>query len=280
MSNSEVTDEPGYGRMTRIVKLLLIVNTAFLLLKFIGGSVIWQQTLHWLGLTPTMVRQGDIWQLFTYMFLHGGFFHLLFNMFTLWMFGCEIERSWGSREFLKYYTITGVGAGILTVVLTFILPLIPKLPQIDPAIPTIGASGAIFGILVAYALMFPNRLIYIWFLFPVKAKYLVAFFAVFTLIASFRYSGGGVAHFAHLGGMVVGYLYIKADWKLASISHFLRELRYKRRLTKVTKDKQEEMDIMEQVDRVLDKINAHGMDSLTNREKKLLEKASHLLSKR
>jgi membrane associated rhomboid family serine protease len=269
MSNSEMTGEPGYSRMTRIVKLLLIINTVFFLLELIGGKGISQQTLHWLGLTPTLVRQGCVWQLFTYMFLHGSFFHLLFNMFTLWMFGCEIERSWGSKEFLKYYIITGVGAGILTFILSF-----------NSKIPTIGASGAIFGILVAYALMFPNRLIYIWFLFPVKAKYLVAFFAIFTLIASFRYSGGGVAHFAHLGGMVVGYLYLKSDWRLAGISRSLKELRYKRRLKKVTKDKREEMNVMDQVDRILDKINAQGMDSLTNREKKLLEKASHLLSKR
>jgi membrane associated rhomboid family serine protease len=276
MPNFDETYNPGYNRLTRlagfftrIVGFLIIANVIAYLVGWIGGIKVASQMIKWGGLTPTDIKQGYLWQFFTYMFLHGSFFHLLFNMFTLWMFGCEIERSWGSKEFLKYCIITGVGAGILSFVLSF-----------NSDIPTIGASGAIFGILVAYALMFPNRLIYIWFLFPVKAKYLVAFFAIFTLIASFNYSGGGIAHFTHLGGMIVGYLYIKADWRITRVFRYIKELKHRRRLKRLSKGKQEDMNILEQVDVILDKINAQGIDSLTSREKKILEKASHLLSKR
>lgn len=271
MPNRYGTYSLGHSRITRIVKLLLIVNAGVFLLELISGGAA-KDIIYWWGLTPTLVRQGYIWQLFTYMFLHGGFFHLFFNMFVLWMFGCEIERSWGSKEFLKYYIITGVGAGILSFILSF-----------NSEIPTIGASGAIFGILVAYALLFPNRLIYVWFLFPVKAKYLVGFFAVFTLISSFRHTGDGIAHFAHLGGMLIGYIYIRADWKTRRFGRafrFLEELKHKRKLENISEKQEEEKRILEQVDQILDKINAQGIDSLSNKEKKVLEKASHLLSRR
>jgi membrane associated rhomboid family serine protease len=260
----------GPRGITRAVKYLLLANTGIFILELAWGS----QLIRLFGLTPVMVRQGFIWQPVTYMFLHGGLFHLLFNMFALWMFGCEIERTWGSREFLKYYFITGIGAGLLTLVLSF-----------NSRTPTIGASGAIFGILIAFALMFPDRLIYLYFLLPVKAKYVVAFFAVIELLASFGHTSDGIGHFAHLGGMLVGYVYLKADWRFSTffrLSTFrsrLRNLAHKRRMRAVDKKKERERRLMDDVDRILEKISQVGYGSLTREEKKILEEASRHLSK-
>ena len=139
----------GFGSMlTPMVKSLLIINVIVFLLEYITGGT---EMIYLLGLVPRFVlRRFFIWQFFTYMFLHGGFWHLFLNMFILWMFGSEIERYWGSREFLKYYFITGVGAGFLS-----------WLTAMNSPVPTIGASGAIYGILVAYGMMFPNRPVYL-----------------------------------------------------------------------------------------------------------------------
>lgn len=254
--------EVGFRRWTKGVKWLIIINCAVFLLMWVGYRLIEP-----FGLTPTLVKKGYIWQLFTYMFLHGGLFHLFFNMFVLWMFGPAIEAQWGTREFVKYYFYTGIGAGIFTLVLS-----------INSNIPTIGASGAIFGILVAYALMFPDSIIYLWFLFPIKAKYLVIIFGILELIASINYTPDGIGHFAHLGGMVVGYLYIKSDWRTASFFRFFREIRYRRRLKTLNKKRKETENLMNQVDQILDKINQVGYENLSKAEKKILEKASHILS--
>ena len=251
---------------TPVVKILLISNVAvFILQRFIGYQLISNQTL---GLVPHLViAKGFLWQLVTYMFLHGGIFHILFNMFILWMFGSEIERAWGSKKFLKYYFLCGIGAGIFTLILSW-----------NSVVPNIGASGALFGILVAYAMMFPDRLIYVYFLFPVKAKYLVLFFAVLEFLASLRHTSDGIGHFAHLGGMVIGYLYIKLDWRVAKVFNFLKEYRYKRMVRQTEKKRREKEKLMEEVDRILDKISQVGMENLTKEEKKILEQASHLLS--
>ncbi|HET9235372.1 MAG TPA: rhomboid family intramembrane serine protease, partial [Candidatus Eisenbacteria bacterium] len=159
-----------------------------------------------LGLVPhQVVTQGMVWQLVSYMFLHGGVMHVLLNMFYLVMFGSELERWWGSREFVKYYFICGVGAGIIHVITTYLFDL-------NPHIPTIGASGAVFGVLIAYGMAFPTRKILLWFVIPVSARALVAIAAFIELAMTVEYRGGdGVARFAHLGGMLVGYLYLKQE---------------------------------------------------------------------
>jgi membrane associated rhomboid family serine protease len=259
----------GPGEITKAVKYLLLANVGVFFLEFLWGS----ELINLFGLTPALVKKGFVWQLFTYMFLHGGFFHILFNMFALWMFGCEIERSWGTKEFLKYYFITGVGAGFFTFFLSF-----------NSRISTIGASGAIFGILVAFAMMFPDRPIYLYFLFPVKAKYLVIFFAVIEFFASFRHTSDGIGHFAHLGGMIIGYIYIKSDWRISSFFRssryldYLKNLGYRHRMKSINKKREREQQLLEKVDDILDKINRVGFDHLTKEEKKTLEEASQLLS--
>jgi membrane associated rhomboid family serine protease len=159
-----------------------------------------------LGLLPVAVT-GDleIWRLVTYMFLHGGLFHLLFNMLVLWMFGTELERIWGTQYFVKFYFVTGVGAGMLTVLFA-LLPL-GVAQEVHQSV-VVGASGAIYGLLLAYALYFPDRPILLMALFPIPAKYFVMIIGAISLYSSFG-STGGVAHATHLGGLVVGYLYLK-----------------------------------------------------------------------
>ncbi|MFH1623932.1 MAG: rhomboid family intramembrane serine protease [Pseudomonadota bacterium] len=204
--------------MTPTVKKFLIISGAVFLLQGIVGH---EMNLIF-GLVPALVWQKYfLWQLATYIFLHGGFFHLLFNLLILWMFGCELERYWGSRVFLRYFFITGTGAALCTVLIT------PNL-----SIPTIGMSGAIYGILLAYGWFFPNRIIYIYFLFPIKAKYFVMIFGAIELWASMAGTGGGIAHITHLGGMVFGLIYLNyaAIWRFLYRSYRKwKWLRVKRR---------------------------------------------------
>ncbi len=176
------------------VKMLLAWNVILFLV---------QQLVHfpleiYFGLVPALVWHGWVWQLVTYMFLHGGFFHILFNMLALWMFGSELENLWGTTRFVKYYFFTGIGAGITT-----------ALVMRNSMVPTIGASGAIYGLLLAYGVTFPNRPILLYFLFPIKAKYFVILFGAVELVASITGTHSGIAHVAHLGGLAFGWLYLR-----------------------------------------------------------------------
>src|SRR4030067_278071 len=256
---------PEYG-LTPAVKWLLIANGSVFVLQMLGGF----EMVMYFGLVPQLIiHKGFIWQFATYMFLHGGIFHILFNMFALWMFGAEIERYWGTREFVKFYFLCGFGAGVLTF-----------LPSLSSLVPTIGASGAVFGILVAFAMLFPNRYIYLYFFFPVKAKYMVAFFAVLEFFASFQHTSDGIGHFAHLGGMLIGYLYLKFDWRIENFFRKFQQIGSQRKERARQRKEEEKRHLMEEVDRILDKINKQGMRSLTREEKKTLDEASHLLSER
>ena len=194
----------GPGLMTPAVKMLLWANVGLFLLTALAPPL-----FHWLtgifGLTPrAVVTRLWIWQPVTYMFLHGGTGHLLLNMLVLWMFGVQLERIWGSRFFLRYYFVTGVGAGLSTIGAS-LLPF----SFADPtwAAVTIGASGAVYGLLMAFALYFPETPILMFFLFPVPAKYFVAIIGAVAFLSVPR--GGGVAHVAHLGGLAVGFLYLR-----------------------------------------------------------------------
>jgi membrane associated rhomboid family serine protease len=160
-----------------------------------------------------------LWQPLTYMFLHGGIFHILFNMLALWMFGVELERMWGSRFFTKYYFVCGVGAALTTMILSF-TPF-GFADQLYYSL-TIGASGAVYGILLAYALYFPNRPIYLYMVFPIPAKYFVMIIGGISLLSSMGGSGSGIAHTTHLGGLIAGYLYLKSGRM-----HILPEIKYR-----------------------------------------------------
>jgi membrane associated rhomboid family serine protease len=192
----------GPGGLTPAVKVLLVTNVVLFVLNMIVGDAM---TLR-LGLSPQAVfEQFAIWQPFTYMFLHstGGFSHLLFNMLALWMFGTELERTWGTRFFTKYYLITGVGAAATSLLLSFFVDGIYYSV-------TVGASGAIYGLLLGYGMYFPNRPIYLYFIFPIPARIFVMIVGAIAFFSAMGGPGGGVAHSAHLGGLVVGYLYLKS----------------------------------------------------------------------
>lgn len=257
------------GLFPPAVKWLIILNVAF----FLGPRVLFFNlyTFHQIfGLVPARLFGNlFIWQPVTYMFLHGGTWHILINMFILWMFGSELERTWGTREFLKFYFIAGIGAGLVNVVFSIFSPETWH-------IPIIGASGAIYGVLVAYAMLFPNRLVYVYFLIPVKVKYLVIFLVAIEFLSTYR--ADGVAHFAHLGGALFGFLYLRYNmrWRLKkwSVSEFVQRLREER----MARKREEGDKLMDEVDAILDKINKVGYENLTRREKKILEKASDKLS--
>lgn len=209
----------GGGAITPAVKFLLIVNTAvFFLQLFLPSEIVLL-----FGLVPSMVwNDFYFWQLFTYQFLHGGLFHLLFNMLAVWMFGCELERRWGSNFFLRYYFVSVVGGGILNAL------LVP-----GQVIPSIGASAGVYGILLAYGLIYPNRIVYFYFLFPIKMKYFVWIIGAIAFYSSITPGQGGIAHLAHLGGMVFGYLYLRGfnPWERFKLYLDQRRLsRLKRRL--------------------------------------------------
>ena len=186
-----------------VIKNLLILNGLVFLAQVVPSTDV--LLVRWMALWPLDVPPGPgnpsfwPWQLVTYGFLHGGLGHLFFNMFALWMFGVQIENSWGSRRFAIFYFICVIGAGLTQLVVsTLALDIYP----------TVGASGGVFGILLAFGMMFPEQPIYIYFLFPVKAKWLVIGYGVFTLWAGISGTQADVAHFAHLGGMVFGFLLI------------------------------------------------------------------------
>jgi membrane associated rhomboid family serine protease len=173
-----------------------------------------------LGLVPALVvGRLWVWQVATYMFLHGGLFHILFNMLALWMFGTELERIWGTRYFLKFYFVSGIGAGVLTVL--FSLMPFGFAQQLQQSI-VIGASGAVYALLLAYAIYFPDRPIYMYFVFPIPARIFVLIMGVIAFYSSVAESGGGIASATHLGGLAVGYAYLKSGR-----SHPLSELKYR-----------------------------------------------------
>ncbi|PAU95639.1 rhomboid family intramembrane serine protease [Aliifodinibius salipaludis] len=184
------------------VKHLLIIN----LLAFVALStpVVSEYLFTYGALWPIDSGRFGVWQLISYMFLHAGFGHIFFNLFALWMFGQAIENFWGTNRFVLYYFLTGIGAALLHMLIG------------GGGAPTLGASGAVYGILLAFGMMFPNRPIMLLFPpIPIKAKYFVAIFGAIELVSGLTRTNSGVAHFAHLGGMLVGFILIKY-WGLKS----------------------------------------------------------------
>ncbi len=192
------------GPITRTVKALITINIGVFVLQFLTSRLLGSNFIDvTFGLVPNSVTEHlTLWQFVTYMFLHGGFFHIFFNMLTLFMFGNELERYWGTPRFLNYYFVTGIGAGICSWIVA---------PHSGAVV--IGASGAIYGLLLAYGLTYPNRIVYVNFLLPIKVKWLVLIMGAMAFLSSLGGAESGVANIAHLGGMVIGYLFLKGkDW--------------------------------------------------------------------
>ena len=192
----------GPGGWTAAVRAIIIANVAIFVLANLAPVV-----LPWLGLRPEAVlTQGRVWQLATYVFVHTDLLHILFNMLAVWMFGVDLERRWGAVAFTKFYFVVGVGAWI-SVLLVSLLPFDAVRPTYFAL--TIGASGAVMGLLMAWALIFPTRQILIFMLFPVQARYAALIYGAIAFYLGIRTEGPPIAHFAHLGGLVVGWLYLK-----------------------------------------------------------------------
>ncbi len=186
------------------VKWLLISNTAIWLLYFFAARGESIEIFNLLALSPRAVLgHFAIWQPVTYMFLHDpqGFGHILFNMLALWMFGTDLERDWGTKRFLTYYFLCGIGAGICDIVVN------AAIGNLNTR--TIGASGAIYGLLLAFGLLYPDRVVLMNFLFPIKAKYFVMIMGAMAFLSSIGGSTSRVSNIAHLGGMLFGYLYLR-----------------------------------------------------------------------
>src|SRR5918993_5714041 len=188
----------GPGPVSPAVKWIIIANVVmFLISMFVDLT-------SYLGLVPQqVVERGWLWQLATYMFLHGGAAHILFNMLGIWMFGTELERLWGTQFFTRFYALTGVGAG-LTVLAVGLLPF--EVTRSTYYAATIGASGALYGLLMAFAIYYPDRPILMFLLFPVPAKYFVVIVGALAFLAG---PGGDISNAAHLGGLIFGYFYLR-----------------------------------------------------------------------
>ena len=332
----------GFSILPTVVKNLLIINCLFFLAKIVLSSKIDLDAL--LGLHYFSASDFHVWQMITYMFMHGDFGHLFFNMFALWMFGAAVENAWGERRFLCYYLITGIGAALIHYLIIY-FQIHPSLALIDaflaaPSVDTfsqltnvsrinqaaiaqnllylqahpsavtefvpqieafretflnsfniIGASGAVFGLLLAFGMMFPNAEIYVYFLLPIKAKWFVVIYGALELVYGVLGSADGVAHFAHLGGMLFGFLLILAWRRHDRNDGWTQPHNSKRRRIKfaTSYDDEEENNTrpmsdeeynarkfseQQKIDEILDKISKSGYDSLTREEKDLLFKAS------
>jgi membrane associated rhomboid family serine protease len=309
----------GLGRFSLfspVIKTLLISNVVIYLLQHwflglltVGGVPMEAYIMRYFALQPIGSDAFYPWQLITYQFMHGGFLHLLFNMFALWMFGSELESIWGGRRFLTFYFLSGMGAGLLQLLVSYLL---------GSGAPTVGASGSINGVMLAFGFMFPDRPILMFpIFFPIPAKFFVLFWLAIDLISGVTGADRGVAHFAHLGGALVGYLLLRFGDDMGiftGIDRVVDTLTGRRNLVQPrrkiydinatssynrygddetdtptrssptswlrrdnTASRTDREITQEEVDRILDKIAHSGYNSLSNEEKRILNEASRKL---
>ncbi|MCL2167689.1 MAG: rhomboid family intramembrane serine protease [Lentimicrobiaceae bacterium] len=304
----------NYSLLPPVVKNLLIINAIIYL-----ATVVFQtrgiDLTGILGLHYFTSQHFEIWQPVTYMFMHGSFGHLFFNMFALWMFGAALENTWGQQKFLTYYMVCGIGAGLIQLLViglrinvlsqnisvehlqyiyengTQILNegknYIGEMGKLNAAINsvTVGASGSVFGLLLAFGMMYPNNLIYVYFLLPIKAKWFVIIYGAMELFYGVAGTQDGIAHFAHLGGMLFGFFLILYwnknnrffKFKMPSIQKkknkkYTISSNYQYEPSSMSDDeynfqkKQNE----EKINRILDKISKNGYESLSKDEKDFL----------
>lgn len=262
----------GFGPpLLPTIKVLLAANLAVYVVQFFLGGFgarTWFDTFF--GLVPNKAVAGlHVWQFATYMFLHDGFWHMFWNMFILWMFGSELSSLWGRRGFLQYYFVTGIGAGLVYVLL---MPLIEPVSAYNPLV---GASGACFGLLMAYGMLFPERRVLFWFIIPIKVKWLVIGFGLFELMSIWQ--PDSVGHLAHLGGLLFGFLYLKGGKRWFDGLLSSRRKRKAGSRFRVVDDKKPGNGSSagrDDVDRILEKISRNGLDSLTPEERDILRRAS------
>ena len=257
---------------TDAIKILVSVNFCIYILQSVSGKE--DVFFRLFGLVPsTFMSDLMLWQPFTYMFFHAPFYssvgisHILLNMLGLWVFGRELEQAWGKTKFLRYYFITGIGSGLITYFF-----------QMSSDNPVIGASGAVYGILLAYGVSYPNRMLYIWGLIPVRSMWLVI---IMGSIAFFGLLGNadGISHVTHISGMLIGYVLLKKKWRWRDIWFAIRkktiEFQVQRHEEKFIKKKMLQKDI----DVILEKIQKVGFIGLSDKEQSKLYEASKTMSK-
>jgi len=251
---------------TDAIKILVSVNFGIFLLQTVART----EGLFFplFGLVPKMVwSEFMIWQPFTYIFFHGGIWHVLINMFVLWMFGSELERIWGKGHFLKFYFVTGVGAGLVTMIF-----------GLNSMTPIVGASGAVYGVLLAYGLTYPNRTVYLYGIIPIKSLWFVIGIGVIAFMSSFD-NVSQISHLTHLSGMMIGYLMLKRPVRFNDLWFTIRKRTLEYKIKHEEKRVSQHQAIEREIDRILDKINREGFDSLTEEEHDRLYKGSQSLSR-
>ena len=304
---SEQYSPTGFRVLPPVVKHLLIINAILFLATFTLNRFNIDLS-DYLGLHFFLASDFRPYQLITYMFMHANFEHIFFNMFALWMFGNTLENIWGSKRFLLFYMVCGIGAGLCQELVQYI-QYAASLAQYETVnmggriismdsylnmMTTVGASGAIYGLLLAFGMMFPDSRIYLYFLFPIKAKWFVIGYAVLELILGFQ-GVDNVAHFAHLGGMLFGLLLILywrkhpagpdknfrklkdifQSWKRKSQMKYTRYEEVYDKMPRSDEDYNYQKAKKERdIDAILDKVAKNGYDSLTKEEKEFLFKNS------
>jgi membrane associated rhomboid family serine protease len=266
------------GGFTPWVKRLIIINAVVWILQLVLPGL-----TSFLQFVPAQILSRP-WAIITYMFAHDptSFWHIGLNMLSLYFFGPPLEARWGSKEFLKFYFICGMGGALLSFLFM--------------SSPIIGASAAIFGVMLGFAMNWPDAPIYIWGIFPIPAKILVGLFAAFSLYSGLTGRGGNIAHFAHLGGFAAGYIYLKLDRRGGGLFTRVRKMMAKSSMTVSSgggsgttgsvgtlramgspgarRGNSGEVELLNELDRVLDKISTQGMNSLSPEERRLLDEAS------
>ena len=251
---------------TDAIKILVSVNFGIFLLQTIART----EGLFFplFGLVPKLVwSEFMLWQPFTYLFFHGGIWHVLINMFVLWMFGSELERLWGKNHFLKFYFVTGIGAGLITMLF-----------GLNSMTPIVGASGAVYGVLLAYGFTYPNRTIYLYGIIPIKSLWFVIGIGIIAFMSSFD-DISQISHLTHLSGMVIGYLMLKRPIRFNDLWFTIRKRTLEYKIKHEEKKVTQHQAIEREIDRILDKINREGFDSLTEEEHDRLYKGSQSLSR-
>ena len=257
---------------TDAIKILISINFIIYVFQSLAGKE--DIFFRLFGLVPnTFFTELMLWQPFTYMFFHAPFYssigisHILLNMLGLWVFGRELEQAWGKKKFLKYYFLTGIGSGLITYIF-----------QMDSSNPVIGASGAGYGVLLAYGVSYPNRMLYIWGLIPVRSMWLVIIMGV---IAFFGLLGkaDGISHVTHISGMLIGYVLLKNKWKLSDMLFSLRKKTIEFQVQRKEDQEVKRKIINRDVDIILEKIKNVGFSGLSDEEQSKLYEASRKMSK-
>ena len=267
--------------VTPAIKKLIIINVAVFLVDYILINLFKIDLIRfYFALIPEfVVHKLYVWQIISYSFLHDGFFHIIFNMLMLWMFGAELEIRWGTRKFYQFYLICGILTGIIILIFNLFM---------ENQTPALGASGIVYALLLVYAIYWGDRIVYMWMLFPIKIKYLAMILGAVSFLSMLNPAESQISHIGHLGGLLAGYIYLKL-WSeypstgslftgfslIKKIKMFKKKREWERRESDNFSKKSEE----EKVDEILQKISQKGIKSLKSEERRFLKKVSEKMNK-